>query len=298
MQQIVVGAPLKSYLKLMRLKQYTKNLFVFIPPFFAGIMFQEGVLLQELVAFVSFSLVASAIYILNDYIDIDKDRLHPQKRTRPLASGVVSVRQASLLFISCLLSGLTLAYFLDSTFLLVLAVYFVMNLFYSLSLKKISLVDISIIAIGFLLRIFAGAVVEDIIVSKWLIMMTFLLALLMGLAKRRDDVLIKDSTGQEMRKSIQGYNIVFTNVAMVFLASVTVVAYIMYTVSPEVIARIGSENIYLTSFFVIMGILRYLQITLVEEASASPTDILLKDVFVQLTLLGWVVTFAVLLYLR
>ncbi|CAN5920687.1 decaprenyl-phosphate phosphoribosyltransferase [soil metagenome] len=296
MERVLIAASVKNYLELLRVKQYVKNLFVFIPAFFAGQLMLEGVFLKHVTGFVAFSLVASAIYILNDYLDVEKDRLHPTKQYRPLASGVIGINSAFILFISCLSAGLWIAYLMEGKFFLLLTGYLLMNFAYCFVLKKISLIDVSVIAFGFLFRVFSGGEIADVIVSKWLVIMTFLLALLLGMAKRRDDVLIKVRSGQEMRKSIQGYNLDFLNIAMVLLAAVTIVSYIMYTISPEVIERINNDYIYLTAFFVLMGILRYLQIAVVEEKSGSPTEVLLKDGFIQITLFGWFLTFAIILY--
>lgn len=296
MPRVLIFSSVKNYLELLRVKQYVKNLFIFIPVFFAGQLMQQGMFLKHVAGFMAFSLVASVVYILNDYLDVEKDRLHPTKQFRPLASGVVGANGAFILVMACLASGLCIAYLLDGKFFLLLTGYLLMNIAYCFLLKKISLVDVSIIAFGFLFRVFSGGELANVVVSKWLVIMTFLLALLLGMAKRRDDVLLKASTGQEMRQSIQGYNLAYLNIVMVLLAAVTIVSYIMYTISPEVIDRFQNDHIYLTSFFVLMGILRYLQITIVEEKSGSPTEVLLKDRFIQITLFGWSLTFAIILY--
>jgi 4-hydroxybenzoate polyprenyltransferase len=179
----------------------------------------------------------------------------------------------------------------------VVSIYFILNLAYSLKLKHVPLLDISIIAVGFVLRVVAGGVIPDIFVSHWILMMTFLLALFLGLAKRRDDVKIFMESGKKMRKSIDGYNLEFINTGMVLMGGVTIVCYIMYTLSDEVVLRLGNY-LYLTSLFVILGVLRYLQITFVKENSGNPTKILLKDIFIQMVLVGFIISFVVLLYLN
>ena len=296
MQQTLAISSIKGYASLVRVHQWVKNLFIFIPAFFGHALFGYNHLFNLIIGFISFSFVASSIYIVNDYTDVEKDRLHPKKSKRALASGAVSMWDARILFILFFSLGFGLALLLGSNFVSLLAGYFLMNIAYTFYLKNISLIDISIISLGFLLRIFAGGIIADVSISKWLVLMTFLLSLLLAIAKRRDDVLIKNNNGLEMRNAIGGYNITFVNISMVFLASITVVAYIMYTVSSEVIAQFQNEHIYLTSFFVIMGILRYLQITLVDEKSGSPTEILLKDTFIQVTLCGWIICFGFFIY--
>lgn len=172
----------------------------------------------------------------------------------------------------------------------VLLIYFFLNILYSIKLKHISILDIFIIATGFVLRLFAGSVVTDVELSMWIILLTFLLAIFLALAKRRDDVLLSLG-GQETRKNIDGYNLEFVNASMVLMAGVVILSYIMYTISPEVTQRLNSNYLYLTSFFVILGVLRYMQITFVEQDSASPTKILIKDRFLKVTIILWLISF-------
>ena len=287
---------LASIIKLMRLHQYNKNFFIFLPLFFAMKITETGLLSNAFIAFIAFSLTASAIYTLNDYYDIEEDRQHSKKKDRPLVSGAISKSQAIIIMSVLFCAGFTLMALLSFKATALLAAYVVMNVAYSFSLKHVSIVDIHIIAIGFVLRLFIGSVVTDIHLSKWIIIMTFLLALFMALAKRRDDVLIFLDTGKRMRKVIDGYNLQFLDTAMAIMASVVIVAYTFYTTSPEVVARLDSEYLYLTAFFVILGVMRYLKITFVYKNSGSPTKILNTDRFMQLILLGWVVTFSWILY--
>jgi len=240
--------------------------------------------------------MASSIYIFNDYKDIDEDKAHPDKKYRPLAAGEIQAKPALILMFALALISLLFSYLLTPQLCYILLVYLIMNLAYSIWLKRIAVLDVSIIGIGFILRIWSGAVVADLPMTKWIVLMTFLLALFLGIAKRRSDLILTDQD-LSVRKSIDGYNLEFVHVSLAFFAAVTVVSYIMYTVSPEVELRFGNENIYLTSFFVIIGLLRYFQIALVEKNSGSPTLVLFKDHFIQLTILGWIATFVVLLYI-
>lgn len=286
---------MKTIIDLLRIPQWIKNLFIFIPAFFAERATDWQVEGNLLVSFLAFSMLASCVYIINDYADIEKDKKHPTKKSRPLAAGKISPQQALLMLGLLFGCSIVLAYLINKDLLIVMLSYLLMNILYSFKLKHVALLDISIIALGFLLRIFAGGIVAVVPISKWLILMVFLLAMLLALAKRRDEFLIAQE-GKEIRKAIEGYNLEFINVAMVFIASVTVVSYIMYSVSEEVVKRIGNDNLYLTSFFVILGILRYLQITLVYQQSGSPTKVLFTDIFLQLVLLGWLLMFGFLLY--
>ncbi len=229
-------------------------------------------------------------------MDIEEDRQHPTKKYRPLASGKVSKNSARVLFVFLALLPLFISFFISTELFFVLAIYFVLNIAYSLGLKHITIIDIFIIASGFVLRLFAGASVIDNELSMWIIIMTFLLALFLAIAKRRDDVLLAND-GVETRKNIDGYNLEFVNAVMVFMAGVIVVAYVLYTVSDDVISRLHSTNLYLTAFFVILGVMRYMQITFVEGNSGSPTKVVLKDKFLQLTILFWLASFFVVIKL-
>ncbi len=287
---------MSDIIKLMRPHQYIKNIFIFIPLFFAMKITDTHLLSQTLMAFIAFSLTASAIYILNDYHDIAEDRLHPVKRYRPLASGAVSKSKAIQMMGVLFVTGFVLTAVLSWKALAVLLLYVVMNILYSFKLKHIAIIDIVIISLGFVLRLFIGAVVANIELSAWIVVMTFLLALFMALAKRRDDVLIFNQTGKKMRKVIDGYNLQFLDTAMAIMAAVVIVAYTIYTTSPQTVEKFHSKYLYLTAFFVIMGVMRYLQITFVYQDSGSPTKVVLKDRFMQFVLLGWVMTFVWIIY--
>lgn len=277
--------------KLIRPHQWLKNLFVLAPLFFS-FQFTEANMVAAVFGFVLFSLAASSIYVLNDYMDIEEDRQHPTKCHRPLASGAITKLQALLLMLGLWGVVSVGAYFLNPAFLAVVFAYVFLNILYSVKLKHIPILDITIIAIGFVLRVFAGAVLIDNVPSMWIILVTFVLALFLALAKRRDDCLLAEA-GMQTRKNIDGYNLELVNAAMVLMSGVTLVSYIMYTVSPEVVERLNTPYLYLTSLFVIVGILRYMQITFVEGNSGSPTKLLLKDRFLQLVIVGWVVAFYV-----
>ena len=289
---------MKNYIKLIRPKDWAKNLFLYIPLFFGGVLFDLHALFIVFEGFICFSLVASSIYIINDYRDIEDDNKHPEKSKRVLAAGLINKNVAIIIAILLLGVGLSYAWFIRDKFFFVLAIYFILNLLYSFGLKKIPILDIIIIAIGFVLRVKAGAVIAFLGLSEWLTIMVFLLALFLALAKRRDDVLIKLSSGNDMRQSIKGYNLEFINIALSLICSVTVVAYFMYTMSPEVITRLGTYRLYYTCLFVLAGIFRYLQIIYVKSDSESPVKILYKDRFIQISILLWVISFYIILYMK
>jgi 4-hydroxybenzoate polyprenyltransferase len=298
------------YIRLLRPKDWAKNLFLLIPLFFSGGLFHWEVYPDLLLGIVAFSCIASSIYIINDYRDREDDRKHPKKFSRPLASGAVSPTAAIVICILLIIAGFGLAAYIREKFLFVLAIYFVINLGYSFGLKNIPILDVMIVAAGFVLRVKGGAVIALIPLSEWLNIMVFLLALFMAVGKRRDDVLLKLSSGSDMRKSIKGYNLEYLNVATSLICAVIIVAYFMYTMSPDVqqrIARIGGGSeetlggvyrLYYTCLFVLAGILRYLQIIFVQDASGSPTRILYRDRFIQITILLWIASFYLIIYMK
>lgn len=292
-----------SYVKLLRPTQWVKNAFVFLPVFFDGHLHETGYLLPAFIAFVAFSLAASGIYCFNDIYDADADRKHPVKCRRPIASGSVGKTEGLLLMLACFVLSLTVI-FLHKwhsdeglwRVCVVVVSYILLNIAYCVRLKQIALVDVFVIATGFVLRVFAGGFATGIYLSHWIILMTFLLALFLAFAKRRDDVVIYEDTGVIARKNVNRYNLDFMNQAITIVASITMVCYILYTVSPEVIERFDSPYVYITSIFVLAGIIRYLQLTIVDVKSGSPTKILMKDLFIQLCILGWVGIFIAIIY--
>ena len=282
---------------IMRPKQYIKNIFILLPLFFAGQITNMELLINALMAFVAFSLSASAVYIFNDYKDIKEDRKHPKKKYRPLPSGLISKNVALSLMTILLIMGFSLMAIISLNALVILSIYIILNIAYSFKLKRIALLDITIIAIGFVLRLFVGSFAYEISLKIWIVVMTFLLALFMALAKRRDDILIFLKSGNKMRKSVIGYNLQLIDGAMIIMASIIIVAYINFTTSPENIEKFQNENLYLTTLFVIFGVMRYLQMTFVEKNSGSPTEIILKDKIMQINLVLWILSFIWLIYM-
>ena len=178
----------------------------------------------------------------------------------------------------------------------IIILYWILNMTYCAWLKRYAIIDECIISFGFVLRVLAGGFATGITLSRWLVLMTFLLTLFLSLAKRRDDVIRMQETGEPPRQNTSRYNLTFINQAITITASVTLVCYIMYTVSPEVISRFKTDYLYLTTFFVLLGLLRYIQITVVDEQSGDPTKIMLRDRFMQAVVLLWALAFAVIIY--
>ncbi len=279
-----------------------KNVFVFAPIFFSNNLLSTGYLFQTVTIFISFCLASSAVYCLNDVIDAENDRKHPVKCQRPVASGRVSVKSAYTLMAGCILLSIGLLLFskhlydLHST-VAIITTYLLTNIAYCLKLKQKAVADVFVIASGFVLRVLSGSTATGIEASAWLILMTFLIALFLALAKRRDDFRLFSQTGKKPRMSITGYNAEFIDLSITIVATVTLVCYIMYTLSEQVIERFGSRHVYLTSIFVLIGILRYMQNMLVYERSGSPTKTFVKDIYIQLCIAAWVFSFFAIIYL-
>ena len=290
---------MKNFILLLRPHQWLKNLFVFLPLFFDRHLLESNYLFAAFIAFLAYCFAASSIYCFNDIFDVEADRLHPQKKLRPIASGQISIKKGYALMLLMLLFAVAITWALPKStrwyVLGILLLYYIMNLAYCAKLKQIALVDVFVIATGFVLRILIGGAATHIHLSHWIVLTTFLLALFLAFAKRRDDVLIYQETGTKARKNITRYNLEFMNQAVTITGTITVVAYIMYTVSDDVMQRLGSNYIYITTIFVLAGIMRYLQLAIVDKKSGSPTKVLMRDRFIQISIAGWLLVFLALI---
>lgn len=290
---------MKNLIRLIRPHQWVKNLVVLLPVFFGGALLHIESVYAGLITALCFSFAASSIYCLNDIVDVDDDRRHPVKCHRPLASGAISIAQGYILmFLMFILSML-------STFLLrqsqletasIILFYWLLNIAYCLKLKQYAIIDVCVVSFGFVLRILAGGYATSIHLSKWIVLMTFLLMLFLSFAKRRDDVVRMNETGHAPRQNTIRYNLTFINQAITITSSVTLVCYIMYTVSPETIQNFHTDYLYLTSVFVLVGLLRYIQIAVVDKRSGDPTKVMLHDRFMQFVVLAFGLAFLFIIY--
>jgi len=282
-----------QYISLLRPHQYIKNLFIFLPIFFGLKGLEIPLIGQLIITFIAFSSVASAVYILNDLLDIKHDQAHPVKKNRPIASGAVSPRNAVVIGALLALFGLSIAYFQHLTGLFI--IYIGLNILYSIKLKHVPIIDVFIISIGFVIRVVVGSVIGQVELSMWIVIMTFLLALFLALSKRKGDI-VDLKTNHLARPVLDEYNQEFLSICMAIMAAVVIVSYIMYTTSASVIEYTQSHHVYLTAIFVLFGILRYLKITLFDKNSGNPTKVLFKDSWLQLSILGWISSFIFFLY--
>lgn len=287
------GSKYIEIVRLTRPHQWIKNCAVFLSVIFSGKFLDLFCWKMTLLAAICFCLISSSIYCLNDIIDKDSDRKDSEKSNRPIASGKVTVYEAAttgiimavisiILSLTCLPSGCTI----------ILVVYLIMNIMYSLWLKQIMLVDVLIIALGFVFRVIEGGLAADIWISPWIVIMTFLLALFIALSKRRHEVVIVSrSEKKEGRKSVAGYTLPFLNSVLSMLGAVLIIGYIMYTLYPKYGKSPDSEYLYVTSLPVLIAIMRYLQLTIVENKSGDPTKLSYTDVPLMISGIIWLVSF-------
>ncbi len=280
----------------IRPKQWIKNLFVFAPLFFAQKLFDPPSMLQATAAFVVFCIMSSAMYIINDLMDAKEDREHPVKRLRPIPSGALPVNFAWAASVVLAAVAMAAAWALGKGFFWSCALYGGVNIAYSLRLKHMVLIDVFIIAAGFVLRVLAGALVIRVEISSWLVICTILLALFLALCKRRHELVILENNAGHHRKILREYTPYFLDQLISVVTASTVVAYSLYTVSEDVVAKFGTQNLRLTIPFVLYGIFRYLYLVHQKDEGGNPTKVLLTDVPLIINMLLWGISILFILY--
>jgi 4-hydroxybenzoate polyprenyltransferase len=270
----------------LRIRQWTKNILLFAALVFAGRAFDPGSLVRSVEAFFLFCLVSGSVYVINDIIDVEKDREHPIKRLRPLASGRLSLRVAWALFILLALTGIPLSFTLGVPFGGVTAGYFLLQVAYTLRLKQVVIVDVFVISIGFLMRVVAGALAVGVAISNWILVCTMLLALFLALSKRRHELTLLEGQADRHRVSLREYSPYLLDQMIGVVTSATLVAYLIFTLSPETAAKFGS-NMVLTVPFVLYGIFRYLYLVHTKDGGGRPEETLLTDIPLQIDILAY-----------
>jgi len=287
-----------SLIKLLRPKQWIKNFFVFAPLVFSRHIFDLSYLIPSLGAFVVFSLMSSAVYIINDILDVESDRAHPKKRYRPIAAGEVSVRQA-LIFMAILCAVIAgLLVFMKPLFAGVIVLYFITNLLYSLRIKNIVLLDVFFISFGFMLRVLGGAAAIGVVVSSWMILTTIFISLFLAISKRRGELssIISIENVERQRKVLKEYDIPFADQLNTIAAAGTIISYALYTVSERTVFTFGTEKLIYTTPFVIYGIFRYMYLMHRKNAGESPTTIVTKDIPIIVNVLMWFSVSIIIIY--
>lgn len=287
----------KEIFQLLRPHQWVKNGIVLAGLIFSGNAADPDRLVTALAATGIFCLLSSAIYVVNDLADAEADRKHPTKVNRPIAAGRVSPPTAILLAVILGALGLVGAYLLDRDFFIIAAAYIGLSLVYSFLLKHVVIIDVMSIAAGFVLRALAGAVVIRVEFSGWLLISSFLLALFLGFGKRRHELLLLEQNSEHHRPILKRYTSYFLDQLIGVVTPAVLVCYLLYVISPQVQEKLGTDYLYLTTPFVIYGIFRYLYLIHLKEQGGSPTLLLLTDRPILLTVLLWLLTAILLLYI-
>lgn len=289
--------PLAAAIKLIRPKQWIKNTFLFAALIFAKELFHPDALLTALRAFGVFCLTASSVYIINDILDVEADRAHPKKRFRPIAAGIITVPQALVLLGSIVCADFLLAWPLPAMFNAIVASYFVMNLAYSFKLKEVMLLDVFIIAAGFMLRVVGGAYAIGVATSSWLVLCSLFISLFLGFAKRRGELVAAQTVGaQSERKVLHHYRLEVLDQMLTITAAGTVISYALYTVAPRTLEIFGTEKLIYTTVFVIYGVFRYLHLIHSTDSTENPTAVVASDIPIVVVVGLWIAACVVLIY--
>lgn len=283
----------RALLELARPEQWIKNGFVLLPLIFAHAAFDPVAVRGALIAVLAFCLASSAVYAGNDLVDIERDRRHPEKCRRPLARGALGPGPARLFAILAAAAGLAVAAIDGWPLVVVIALYLALQVAYTLGLKRVAYLDAFVLACGFLLRIIGGGVGPDIALTPWIVVVGFLVALLLALGKRQGD--LAQAVDQAARAT-RGYRLESLNRALVVVAIATLGAYVLYTVSADVVARHGSHPLFWSTPWVALGLLRYLWLALRRGAGGNPSRLVLRDRWLLLAVAGWLVTLGLILY--
>jgi 4-hydroxybenzoate polyprenyltransferase len=291
-------------LSIIRPKHWVKNLVVFAPLIFAKELFEPHQLLTATRAFVAFCLTASSVYVINDMADVEWDRAHPEKRNRPLASGAMSMPAAVGLLVVLLAVAALVVIGMETRFLLFLGLYFLLNLAYSYKLKDVLLLDVFIIAAGFMLRVLGGAYAIGVLVSSWIVLCSMFISLFLGFAKRRGELMWsahvqgpeQNAPSGGTRRVLKVYRVDFLDQMLTIAAAGAVIAYALYTVAPRTVEMFGTDKLIYTTVFVIYGVFRYIYIVHTTGRSENPTNALTSDLPILFNGALWILFCVYLIY--
>lgn len=284
---------LQDFAALLRIRQWVKNCFVFAGIFFSGRYLQAADLQAAILAFFSFCFAASTVYIGNDLHDVERDRLHPRNRLRPIASGRVSPGTARSILTATMLVSLIPAAVAGRPLLLVVGGYLLLNLLYTLALKQVVILDVFCIALGFVLRVVAGTTAIGIDASPWLLLCTLLLSLFLGFAKRRHEIILMGDGKDSTRSVLSQYSPYFLDQMLSVITPSVFLCYILYTVDNTTVAKYGGEQLIYTAPFVLLGIFRY-QFLVYERNEGNPSEIIYRDLTLITCIIGWLASFVAL----
>ncbi|HOJ07195.1 MAG: decaprenyl-phosphate phosphoribosyltransferase [Ignavibacteriae bacterium] len=288
---------LKNYFDLIRVPQWIKNLFVFVPLLFSMHFFESDYFIISLKAFFIFCLASSFIYVINDLVDLEADANHPKKKNRPLPSGKISKKSAVILSVVILFIFFGLAFDTNVEFKYFLTAFVILNVLYSFYFKHIVILDVFSIATGFSIRVLAGAAIISVPISDWLILTTMFISLFLGVMKRHSELeQVSQSTTVSTRKVLTDYSVTFANQMATVAAAGVVICYALYTVSPRTVSVFGTENLIYTTPFVVFGIFRYMYLEYLNQKGENTTQIMLTDVPMIVTVLLYTLTTVLIIY--
>jgi 4-hydroxybenzoate polyprenyltransferase len=288
---------LTQVLKLIRIPQWIKNLFVFVPLVFSLNLFHTDYLLISIKAFIVFCLTSSIVYIINDITDAEADRAHPKKKNRPIASGKISPGQGGVIAVVLAAVVAILCINLNLSFVLLLILFFLINVLYSLKLKHVVLLDIFSIAAGFLIRVLSGAVVISVAVSSWLILTTMFISLFLAVMKRHSELeIVENGSNIETRKVLAFYSLNFADQLATVAAAGVIICYALYTVSERTITVFKTENLIYTTPFVVFGIFRYMYLVYMNKQGENTTKILVSDMQMTVTVALYIIVTLMIIY--
>lgn len=282
----------------LRPKQWVKNFFIFLPLLFSKKILNAGDSLICAATFIDFCLFSGSVYLFNDVLDCEKDKIHPKKRNRPIPAGLLSPNAALFSSFFIVVAASALAYAISPRLADIALIYFILNLAYSLKLKKIVILDVICIAAGFVLRVLAGSAAIAVAPSHWLLMCAFLISLFLGFCKRRAEITTLNGQANGHREVLEHYNTPFLDQMIVISTSTTVMSYALYTMSAETVQKFRTENLIFTVPFVIYGIFRYLYLVYKKDLGASPTEILFTDLSLILCIVLWFALSGVIIFSR
>lgn len=279
-----------NLLKLMRPKQWIKNFFVFGALIFSYSFLNLNKTIYALISFLLFCLISSTVYIMNDILDVEKDRVHPKKRFRPIASGAISIKQATIALVVLLAISMLSSFMINKSLFFILVLYFINNIFYSFKIKNIVILDVISIAVGFILRVIAGGVAIDVSLSGWILLCTFFISLFLGFEKRRNEIIKLEGKANEHRKILDDYSDELLKQFSDITLTCTVISYAMYTF-------VAYENAYMmiTNIFVVYGLFRYKYLSMKKGQGGSPTETVMTDKSIIIDVILWVITSVVIL---
>jgi len=276
-------------LNLLRFRQWVKNAFLIFPLIFSGRFLEGRLWVDCLIGVIAFCLISSGMYIINDIIDLKEDRLHPDKSKRPIAAGKITFSAALFIAAGVLIIGELISWKLGQEFFIFSTAYILLNVLYNFKAKHIVIVDVLMVSFGFQIRILAGAASTHILPSLWLLMCVFVLALFLGFTKRRYEFSILKSDASAHRGVLEHYTAYFLDQIIMISSTLAIVFYGLYTISAEVVGRIGGYEMFYSTPFVIYGIFRYLYLIHVRKLGGQPEDILLSDIPLLVDIFLWII---------